>query len=364
MATSDVYMRFFVGDYARDTGHLSAEEHGAYLLLLFHAWTHDGVIPGDSEKLRRITRVDFSSWDSTWATVREFLIQRPDGTWLQPRLMVELDRAKARVESAVIAGRASAAARQVNARSTGVERAFNACANETHLVVGHGRSEDHGKSETHGVKRDVSVKKVNGRSTGVQRALPIRSNGSSTVQGHSQSDPDLTAAPSPSIPALEVSSSGSDPDPDQTAGAMPAAVTLELALRTPANVNGKPAATRSRNSGVSVFERVCDSFSASWERCRQAPYIVTPADKKQLGTLLQTLTPDVVLRLPEIFDRYCGDVERFVSEQGHSLKYFCTSGAINKYASTDRARGLNERERRGVTATQAWLESHGIGVAK
>jgi uncharacterized protein YdaU (DUF1376 family) len=37
------YMPFFVGDHLRDTRHLTTEEQGAYLLLIFEYWTKGGL---------------------------------------------------------------------------------------------------------------------------------------------------------------------------------------------------------------------------------------------------------------------------------------------------------------------------------
>ena len=39
---------FYPGDFYQDSALLTLEQQGAYIRLLAYAWTHDGVIPGDS----------------------------------------------------------------------------------------------------------------------------------------------------------------------------------------------------------------------------------------------------------------------------------------------------------------------------
>ena len=89
-------MMLYWGDYLRDTGHLSTEQHGALLLLLAHAWTHDGVLPLDDEALRRITRMDPKPWGKSRAVIVAFFYRAEDG-YRQKRVEKELAKARATV---------------------------------------------------------------------------------------------------------------------------------------------------------------------------------------------------------------------------------------------------------------------------
>lgn len=52
----NTWMPFFTGDYLKNTMHLSAEEHGAYLLMILHYWSH-GKIKNDKKTLKNITKI-------------------------------------------------------------------------------------------------------------------------------------------------------------------------------------------------------------------------------------------------------------------------------------------------------------------
>lgn len=56
------YMKLYVADYLRDTQHLTAEQHGAYLLLLMAMWTRGGALPYDPSQLARVCRVALQRW--------------------------------------------------------------------------------------------------------------------------------------------------------------------------------------------------------------------------------------------------------------------------------------------------------------
>ena len=65
-------MPLFWGDFLANTMHLSAQEAGAYLFLIAHAWEHDGEIPGDWIRLSRIAHVRQNHWKQTWKALEQF----------------------------------------------------------------------------------------------------------------------------------------------------------------------------------------------------------------------------------------------------------------------------------------------------
>lgn len=86
-------MPFSVPSYQRDTQHLSTEQHGAYLLLLFEAWSRGGVLPNDEAQLATIARLTVSRWTEHRAVLMAFLT--PDGPGLtQKRLKRDLLKTK------------------------------------------------------------------------------------------------------------------------------------------------------------------------------------------------------------------------------------------------------------------------------
>lgn len=142
-----VWMPLYVGDYLADTGHLSTVEHGAYLILLMTAWQKDGELPNDSERLRRITRMERDDWTESEAVLREFFKPSDDGLTLRhERVDAELLRAKGLISQKSEAGKKSAASRKakkggndagvgedrkINEESTGAQQSLNSRFNGT-----------------------------------------------------------------------------------------------------------------------------------------------------------------------------------------------------------------------------------------
>ena len=105
----DAWMPLHIGKYMAATGHLSTAEHGMYLLLLMHAWTSGGGIPGDSERIRRICRAESKEWAKARDTILAFWHLQPDGTYRQKRLDTELTKATEIKEVRAEAGKKGAA---------------------------------------------------------------------------------------------------------------------------------------------------------------------------------------------------------------------------------------------------------------
>jgi uncharacterized protein YdaU (DUF1376 family) len=87
-------MPVYIGDYLADTMHLSTEQHGAYLLLLFHLWRR-GVLQDDNAVLAQITGLPISAWTTSRAVLAEFFEIR-DGQWHHGRVEREKSRTAAK----------------------------------------------------------------------------------------------------------------------------------------------------------------------------------------------------------------------------------------------------------------------------
>lgn len=111
------WMPLYIAEYLADTGHLSAAEHGAYMLLIMHYW-QNGSLPVDDRKLARICRMTDAEWDDTKPTLAEFF----DDGWQHGRIEQELDTAQQTIAKRSAAGKAGASARyrtrMANAKQT------------------------------------------------------------------------------------------------------------------------------------------------------------------------------------------------------------------------------------------------------
>lgn len=130
------YMQLYIADYLADTMHLSTEEHGAYLLLMFNYWQTGRPIP--KNRLTKIARLSNDRWDAVEPSLKEFF--NDNGTeWVQERIERDLEAVKNSISQKSAAGKASAQARKAkkgassqqngNGCSTGVNGSFEQSSN-------------------------------------------------------------------------------------------------------------------------------------------------------------------------------------------------------------------------------------------
>lgn len=89
--SASAWMPLYVGDYLKDTGRLTTEQHGAYLLIIMDYWVN-GPPPNDDAILQQITKTDKAAWRRVKpAIIRMF--QVTDGSWHHKRVDAEISAA-------------------------------------------------------------------------------------------------------------------------------------------------------------------------------------------------------------------------------------------------------------------------------
>lgn len=110
----------FTDAYMADTRHLSAAQHGAYLLLLMTAWRMpDCKLPDDDVFLSRCASMDSRSWKTNRDVIMAFWKQDEQKKWYQGRLLDERKYVDDRRHKNSQAGKSSALKR-LNRGSTTV----------------------------------------------------------------------------------------------------------------------------------------------------------------------------------------------------------------------------------------------------
>lgn len=150
------FMPLWVSDYIGDTLHLSAAEHGAYMLLIMAYWQKGKALPDDGARLANIARMTADEWSRSEDTLREFFTIE-GGEWRHARIETEL--AKVREKSA----KASASAKRrhsdgnADAERTQSEGTCERTATHTHTQ----RSEESNPSltEQEAAREEVKAKK-------------------------------------------------------------------------------------------------------------------------------------------------------------------------------------------------------------
>jgi uncharacterized protein YdaU (DUF1376 family) len=104
----DEWMPFYIGRYLGDTMHLSYDQHGPYMFLLFHYW-RQGPLPDDDKQLAAIARVPLKIWKRDMAeAIRAFFTLEADGKLHQKKCDFEREKRHEIGEKRSAAGRVGA----------------------------------------------------------------------------------------------------------------------------------------------------------------------------------------------------------------------------------------------------------------
>lgn len=148
----NAWMAFYPGDYLRDTLHLSTEQHGAYLLMLLHAWMNDGWLEDDDEQLANITRLGMDRWMKSRRVLVAFFAPEGDKMLKHGRIVDERAKARDITAARAEAGREGAAHRwQKDGKPKPVPKNENAKEQQASLPDGK-------EGSTHGAPRPSKSK--------------------------------------------------------------------------------------------------------------------------------------------------------------------------------------------------------------
>ncbi|BCL48906.1 DUF1376 domain-containing protein [Citrobacter koseri] len=133
------YMQLYIADYLADTMHLSTEEHGAYLLLMFNYWQTGRGIP--KSRLAKIARLTNERWSAVENSLKEFFTESGD-EWIHDRIERDLEAVRSSLKQKSAAGKASAIARKAK-KGTEKQRGGN---ERSTVVKSPSQREGNGKS--------------------------------------------------------------------------------------------------------------------------------------------------------------------------------------------------------------------------
>ncbi len=101
-----IWMKLFISDFERDTGHLSLAQQGALLALLRYYYARESPLPADLESLYRITKaVSRADQAAARSVVAEFFKVGDDGLLHNERADRQMPDDLAAIERAKVAGK-------------------------------------------------------------------------------------------------------------------------------------------------------------------------------------------------------------------------------------------------------------------
>ena len=131
MARHNHWIPLHIGDYLSDTAHLTAIEHGGYLLLLMYYAKTQKSLEDDQKRLAQIARMTEEEWAKHGPIIMDFWTLK-NNRWFQKRAKIELERAEKVYKARVKAGQNSAIKRKGLARSPSTQREHSDSKASTH----------------------------------------------------------------------------------------------------------------------------------------------------------------------------------------------------------------------------------------
>jgi len=122
----DAWMPLWIGSYLADTMHLTRDQHGGYLLLLFAYWRNKGPLEDDAEDLANIAKATPAEWRKLGPRLAKFFTVA-DGYWSHTRADKELETAGLRRAAASSKAKAAAEARWAKEREQSIGQSPEQC---------------------------------------------------------------------------------------------------------------------------------------------------------------------------------------------------------------------------------------------
>lgn len=88
---TDLWMPIFIGDYLKDTRHLTTEEHGVYFLILMEIWNKGGWV--EKKYCPKISLLSQKTFSKRWENLKQFFIEK-DGFISQKRALKEIQKSQ------------------------------------------------------------------------------------------------------------------------------------------------------------------------------------------------------------------------------------------------------------------------------
>lgn len=143
---TEPYIPFYPADYLANTMHLTIEEHGAYLKLMFCMWRAGGTLPDNDKKVCTMLSIGMKKWQAIKPVIAPYFTYE-NGVFFQRRLAEELKKAEGKREERAISGSAGGKAKALKNKEAGLANATNLLQQNPSISDSYISSEDKSSSD-------------------------------------------------------------------------------------------------------------------------------------------------------------------------------------------------------------------------